>query len=193
MKTRRPLFLLLALLALVGAAWSYTLLSSPPQRTLDQRVYDVAAQLKCPVCQNESVADSSASIAQQMRQVIREKLQAGESEQQVLQDFAAHYGNQILLTPPQQGFNLLAWLMPVALLLLGLGLTGFVVRDWHTQGQRQQAQEEESASEEPAPDDPELEQYRKQLEQELKDEDWLFGANDLRDTGKEADRIGTGE
>jgi cytochrome c-type biogenesis protein CcmH len=166
MKRRHSLLLLLALVALVGAAWSYILIATPPSRTLDQRVYDVASQLKCPVCQNESVADSSASIAEQMRLVIRQQLRSGKSDQQVLQYFAAHYGNQILLTPPQQGFNLLAWLMPVAMLLLGLGLVSFVARDWRARGRLQLAQGADPANEEIL-DDPELEHYRRQLEQEL--------------------------
>src|SRR5579859_7083353 len=135
MKQRRSLLLLLALIALVAAVWSYILIAAPPQQTLDQRVYYVGEQLKCPVCQNESVADSSASIAEQMRLVIRQQLQEGPSEQQVLRYFAAHYGNQILLTPPPQGFNLLAWLMPVVMLLTGLGLLSFVARDWRAQSQ----------------------------------------------------------
>ena len=169
MKQRRPLLLLLALIALVGAAWSYILLAVPPQQTLDQRVYYVGEQLKCPVCQNESVADSSASIAEQMRLVIREQLQQGKSEQQILQYFAAHYGNQILLTPSPQGFNLLAWLMPVAMLLIGLGLLTFVLRDWRTQGRPRLAMSASPQDVEPAID-PELEPYRVQLEQELADE-----------------------
>jgi cytochrome c-type biogenesis protein CcmH len=169
MKQRRPLLLLLALIALVGSAWSYILLAVPPPQTLDQRVYYVGEQLKCPVCQNESVADSSASIAEQMRLVIREQLQQGKSEQQVLQYFAAHYGNQILLTPSPQGFNLLAWLMPVAMLLIGLGLLTFVLRDWRTQGHPRLAMSAGLQDIEPAID-PELEPYRVQLEQELADE-----------------------
>lgn len=170
MKQRRSLLLLLALIALVAAVWSYILIATPPPQTLDQRVYYVGEQLKCPVCQNESVADSSASIAEQMRLVIREQLQAGKSEQQVLRYFAAHYGNQILLTPPPQGFNLLAWLMPVAMLLIGLGLLTFVARDWRAQGRLQLATNvgQENAEEQI---DPELEQYRAQLEQELADDD----------------------
>lgn len=171
MNRRRSLLLLLALVALVGAAWSSMLIAKPPQRTLDQQVYDVASQLKCPVCQNESVADSSVAIAEQMRQVIRQQLQSGKSEQQVLQFFAAHYGNQILLTPPQQGFNLLAWLMPVAMLLIGLALVSFVARGWRAQGVTQFARGENAASEESV-DDPEL---RAQLEKELEDDDELFG------------------
>ena len=161
MKQRRSLFLLLALIALVVAVWSYILVATPPQQTLDQRVY---------YCQNESVADSSASIAEEMRLVIRQQLQAGASEQQVLRYFAAHYGNQILLTPPPQGFNLLAWLMPVAMLLIGLGLLTFVVRDWRAPGRTQQATSAGPENVEPRLD-PELEQYRAQLEQELADDD----------------------
>jgi cytochrome c-type biogenesis protein CcmH len=170
MKQRRSLLLVLALAALVGSAWLAILFATPQQPTLDQRVYNVAAQLKCPVCQNESVADSSAAIAQQMRQVIRQDLQKGMSEQQILQYFAAHYGNTILLTPPQQGFNLLAWLMPVAIFLLGLGLVSYVIRDWRIQGRLQLATPDEQTSNETLAD-PELAAYRAQLEQELADDD----------------------
>jgi cytochrome c-type biogenesis protein CcmH len=173
MKQRRSLLLLLALIALVGAVWSYMLFAAPAQETLDQRVHDVGEQLKCPVCQNESVADSSASIAEQMRLVIRQQLQEGRSEQEVLRYFAAHYGNQILLTPPPQGFNLLAWLMPVAMLLLGLGLLTFVVRDWRAQGLLQGATRSKSEAQS-LRIDPELEQYRAELEQELAEEDPLM-------------------
>lgn len=170
MKQRRSLLLVLALVALVIAAWLAILFATPQQPTLDQRVYNVAAQLKCPVCQNESVADSSASIAQQMRQVIRQDLQKGMTEQQILQYFAAHYGNTILLTPPQQGFNLLAWLMPVAIFLLGLGLVSYVIRDWRMQGRLQLATPDEQTSDETLAD-PELAAYRAQLEQELAEDD----------------------
>ncbi|HEY0757110.1 MAG TPA: cytochrome c-type biogenesis protein [Ktedonobacteraceae bacterium] len=173
MKQRHSLLLLLALLVLVGAIWSYILVALPSQATLDQRVHDVGEQLKCPVCQNESVADSAASIAEQMRLVIRQQLQAGKSEQQVLGYFADHYGKQILLTPPQQGFNLLAWLMPVALLLLGLGLVTLVARGWRAQDPLRTTRvtgQENTESQL----DPELEGYRLQLEQELADEDPLM-------------------
>jgi cytochrome c-type biogenesis protein CcmH len=173
MKQRRSLLLLLALVALVGAAWLSMLIVAPSQPTLDQRVYEVGSQLKCPVCQNESVADSSAAIAEQMRLVIRQQLQEGKSEQEVLQYFAAHYGNQILLTPPQQGFNLLAWLMPVVMLLIGFGLLAFVLHDWRAQGRLQLVTDEEQEGSE-LQIQPELEQYRLQLEQELADEDPLM-------------------
>jgi len=170
MRRRRSLYLLLALVALIVAVWSYMLIATPQVRSLDQQVNDVAEQLRCPVCQNESVADSSASIAEQMRLVIRQQLQSGQSEQQVLQYFAAHYGNQILLTPPRQGINLLAWLMPIVAMLAGLGLITLVVRDWRTQNLLQLAQSSKQTDED-ALTDPELEQYRALLEKELEDED----------------------
>lgn len=173
MRRRRSLWILLAMLVLVGAAWTYLLLAVPPQRTLDQRVYDVALQLKCPVCQGETVADSSAAVAQQMRLVIRQKLQDGQSEQQVLQYFAAHYGNQILLAPPPQGAYLLAWLVPVAMLLAGLGLIGYIARDWHALGRQARPQMHDQLNEELL-DDPELAKYRALLERELADDDALF-------------------
>lgn len=174
MKQRRSLFLLLAVLALIGVVWAYLLLAMPSQRTLDQRVYDVASQLKCPVCQGETVADSSASVSEQMRLVIRRQLQEGWSEQQILQYFASRYGNQILLAPPHQGFNLLAWLVPGVVLLLGLVLLSLAASRWRSQGQPQIVQNVDQERKRTL-DDPELEHYRVQLEKELADDDPLFG------------------
>src|SRR6266536_6637219 len=129
---RRPLFIALAVLAIVGAVWSYVFLQNPPPPPLDQRVHDVASQLKCPICQGESVADSPSQLAQQMRGVIRQQLQSGRSDQQVIQYFVDRYGQQIVWSPPWQGFMLLAWLVPIALLLGGAVLLFMVLRDWYT-------------------------------------------------------------
>ena len=72
MKQRRPLLIGLAVVAIVGAIWMALFLRNPPQQTLDQRVHSIGEQLKCPVCQSKSVADSSSALAQQMRGVIRQ-------------------------------------------------------------------------------------------------------------------------
>src|SRR5437660_6879719 len=138
------LCLLLALVVLIGAAWLYVLLSTPPQRSLDQQAYEVASQLKCPICQGESVANSSSSRSEEMRGVIRQQLQEGRSEQDILRYFEQRYGSQILLAPPQQGFNLLAWLIPVTIFLLSIGLAVLVAREWQRHGratERAQANE----------------------------------------------------
>src|SRR5579864_9649129 len=113
MKHQRPL-IILAIIILIAAIWSFITLNAARNETLDQRVHDVASQLKCPVCQGESVADSPSTISQQMRAVIRQQLQSGKSEQEVIQYFVDRYGEQIVWSPPWQGFTLLAWLVPIA-------------------------------------------------------------------------------
>lgn len=100
------------------------------QSKLDQQVRHVASQLRCPVCQNESVADSPSQVASEMRQLIRQKLKQGQSEQQILDYFAKVYGSGILMDPPKRGFGLLAWAQPVLVILIGLGLIGFGLNRW---------------------------------------------------------------
>src|SRR5437667_11614893 len=111
MKKRHSLLLVLGIVAIISSIWLYTFLVSPSRQTLDQRVHDVASQLKCLVCQGESVADSPAILSQQMRGVIRQQLQSGNSEQEVIQYFVSCYGDRILLAPPWHGLSLLARLI----------------------------------------------------------------------------------
>ena len=172
MRNRRSLLLFIAVLAIVAATWSYVLLKTPPQQTLDQRVHDVASQLKCPVCQGESVADSPAILSQQMRVIIRQQLQAGKSEQEVIQYFVSRYGDRILWSPPWQGFTMLAWLVPITLLPGGVLLLFFVLRGWYTQSHN--SSREQDAAEFAGIDESDLEDYRQQLEQELAAGDPLF-------------------
>jgi cytochrome c-type biogenesis protein CcmH len=96
----------------------------------EQTVYDIAAQLRCVVCQNLSVADSPSEMASQMRAIIRERLAAGESPADVQRYFVDRYGEWILLSPPRRGFNLLVWLLPVAAVVVGLVATGALVWRW---------------------------------------------------------------
>ena len=93
-------------------------------------VHDVAAQLRCVVCQSLSVADSPSETANQMRGIIRERLAAGESPAEVRAYFVEKYGEWILLAPPKSGFNLLVWVVPFAGLGLGLVLVAVILRRW---------------------------------------------------------------
>ncbi len=86
---------------------------------LDARTQAIAAELRCPVCQNESVADSPAELAAQMRTLIREKLAAGETEEQIVAYFVSKYGDWILLEPPRRGVLWLVWLAPAGASLVG--------------------------------------------------------------------------
>jgi cytochrome c-type biogenesis protein CcmH len=173
-----PLMVVIAIVVLLAALWMYMLLTASAHQTLDQRVYNVASQLKCPVCQGESVADSPSVIALQMRGVIRKQLQSGKSEQEVIQYFVSNYGEQIAWSPPWQGFSLLAWLVPIGLLIGGVLLLFFTLRNWHAFPPIENASNDESvfvnAHEE------EIAQYRKQLEQELAAEDPLFRRTEVK-------------
>ncbi len=182
----RSLFILVGVVLLIAALWSYMSFTSSTHETLDQHVQKLGAQLKCPVCQGESVADSSVDRAQQIRAIIRQQILAGQSDQQIIEYFSERYGEQIVWSPPWWGFSLLAWLAPIALLLGGMVLILFTLRDWRTsvvnvaanvvrQGKLDTgsvAQEEDTELGDM--NEAELAQYRTQLERELAAEDVLF-------------------
>ena len=172
MSRRKSLLLFLGIVAVISSIWLYALLVSPSRQTLDQRVHDVASQLKCLVCQGESVADSPAMLSLQMRGIIRQQLQSGKSEQEVIQYFVSRYGDRILLSPPMQGLTLLAWIVPIALMIGGALLVFFVLRSWqaHAGKESDDADRADSAD----IDEQELEYYQQQIEQELAAEDPVF-------------------
>jgi cytochrome c-type biogenesis protein CcmH len=102
----------------------------PARHVEEQTVYEIAAQLRCVVCQNLSVADSPSEMANQMRAVIRERLAAGERTDQVIHYFVDKYGEWILLSPPRRGFTLLVWVLPAIAVVIGLGVVALLIRSW---------------------------------------------------------------
>ena len=101
---------------------------------LEARTSAVAATLRCPVCQGESIQESPAALAQQMRVLVREKLQAGESPEHVKAYFVSRYGEWILLEPKMTGLNVVLYALPVVLVVGGLGLVAYLVRRWTRPG-----------------------------------------------------------
>ena len=97
---------------------------------LERSYVRVAKQLRCPVCQQLSILDSPADLAVEMRAVVRERLEAGDSEEEVLAYFVSKYGQWVLLDPPKEGFNLVVWLAPLVLLLGGAVVLGKVFAGW---------------------------------------------------------------
>src|ERR1700719_196483 len=175
MKKQHALLLIIAIVVILAAIWSYVLLAAPTRESLDQRMHDVASQLKCPVCQGESVADSPSTISQQMRGVIRQQLQQGQSEQQIIQFFVSRYGNTILWSPPKQGFTILAWIIPIAILLCGALLLALVVRGWLATGRATRRGEDNAGTLVDAQlDSDELQQFQARLEEELAADDPMF-------------------
>ena len=97
---------------------------------LEARTTAVAAELRCPVCQGLSIQDSPSELSQEMRGMVRDQLRAGKTPAEVKAFFVSKYGEWILLTPTAQGFNLLLYILPFALLLGGAAVIVVVVRRW---------------------------------------------------------------
>jgi cytochrome c-type biogenesis protein CcmH len=97
---------------------------------IDDGIRRIGLQLQCPVCEGQNVADSPSGLATDMRGVIRGRLLAGTSDQQILNEFVASYGDSILTEPPKRGISLGVWIGPVAALLLGAALVVVLLRTW---------------------------------------------------------------
>ncbi len=97
---------------------------------LEARTSAVAAQLRCPVCQGLSIQDSPSELAQSMRSLVRDQLAQGKSPEQVKAYFVSKYGEWILLSPAPHGFNLLAYAIPVLMVLGGGAFIAVAVRRW---------------------------------------------------------------
>ncbi|MEO9223512.1 MAG: cytochrome c-type biogenesis protein [Acidimicrobiales bacterium] len=117
------LVLVVAVLLGVGARPRHT-------PSLNERTDRVARTIKCPACTDESVATSDAPISQAARQDIHDKLQAGESPDQIRAYFVNLYGRRILLTPRSSGVDSLVWILPVVVLLLGACGLAFAFWRW---------------------------------------------------------------
>lgn len=96
----------------------------------EEEVQAIASQLRCVVCQNLSVADSPSEMAGQMRDLIRERLVAGDRPAEVMAYFVERYGDWVLLSPPARGLNLVLWLAPFAAVVGGLALVLTRTRGW---------------------------------------------------------------
>jgi cytochrome c-type biogenesis protein CcmH len=113
------------LLGILLAAPAYAV-SDPaellPDRTQEQRAEALGHQLRCLVCQNESVEESNADLARDLRRIIRQRVVAGDSDQQVIDWMVARYGNFVRLRPPFNAITLGLWGAPAIALLAGIGI-----------------------------------------------------------------------
>ncbi len=116
--------------ARTATAHSATSRRASSDTALEALTRSVAAQLRCPVCQGLSLADSPSELALEMKDVVREQLAAGRTPDEVKAYFVAKYGEWILLEPPRRGVNLLAYLLPAVALVGGLGVIWLALRRW---------------------------------------------------------------
>lgn len=168
MSARRPwtlLALLAVLLAVLLAAATHTARAQdgtpPPGPVTDDQVNAVAKRLFCPVCENVPLDVCPTVACAQWRATIREKLEAGWAEQQILDYFAAQYGERVLARPSTRGLNILVWVIPPLIVLAGaFGLWRFL-RQAYRPAVR-------PAAAPPAPAAP-TDEYTARLEQELRE------------------------
>jgi len=98
---------------------------------LERRVTDLAHELRCLVCQNQTLADSNAPLAVDLRNQIREQLAAGKSERDVVDFMVARYGDFVLYRPPLKASTVLLWVGPFAFLVIGFYLLARFLRRRH--------------------------------------------------------------
>ena len=103
-------------------------------RTTEEQVQDIASTIRCPQCRSQSAADSDAPTAQAVRQEIAERLDEGESADEIRSYFASTYGDEILLNPPASGVGALVWVIPVIVMVLGGAGLFFAFRRWRAWG-----------------------------------------------------------
>ena len=139
----------LALVLLVALATSGVFLFSPPPAAavepsemlknpvLEARARDISSGLRCLVCQNESIDESNAELARDIRILVRTRLTAGDTNQQVVNYIVSRYGDFVLLKPPFKGITYALWFGPPILLVIGLLLGMMFVRRIRSKAGRQ--------------------------------------------------------
>src|SRR4030095_3172369 len=106
--------------SLPGFALAKEAQSASADPALEQRVMNLSKELRCLVCQNETLADSRADLAEDLRNQIREQMKAGQSDKQIVAYLTQRYGKFILYNPPVDPTTYLLWFGPFVLLLAGL-------------------------------------------------------------------------
>ncbi|HKQ82114.1 MAG TPA: cytochrome c-type biogenesis protein [Steroidobacteraceae bacterium] len=125
--SRVILFLALAVGASLQSSWAIDAapaFSDPVQQARYERL---ASELRCLVCQNETIKDSNADLAADLRRELREQLQAGKSDAEIRQFLTDRYGDFVLYKPPLTARTVLLWAAPLLLLLIGLIAAGVVI------------------------------------------------------------------
>lgn len=118
--------LTLALTLSLAGAKDAPLAAADP--AIEKRMLSLAAELRCLVCQNQTIADSNAPLAEDLRRQVREMIARGESDQQIIDFMTQRYGDFVLYRPPLKGTTAALWFGPFALLLGGLAIFIIVLR-----------------------------------------------------------------
>ncbi len=120
-----PLFAIAGALLMLSSAWTFPTGAVNPDEVLadpalESRAREISKGLRCLVCQNQSIDDSDADLAKDLRLLVRERLSAGDSNEGVIQFVVSRYGDFVLLKPPFKMSTLVLWLGPLAIIVAGL-------------------------------------------------------------------------
>jgi cytochrome c-type biogenesis protein CcmH len=113
---------------MAAAGWAKEAAPAADDPVLEARVQRVTAELRCLVCQNQTIADSHADLAVDLRRQVREMLQRGDSDRQILDYMTARYGDFVLYRPPLKATTWVLWFAPGLLLVGGLVVLVTVLR-----------------------------------------------------------------
>lgn len=125
-KDFRWLALALSLAFTTAVAKEAPLAAADP--AVEKRMLSLAAELRCLVCQNQTIADSNAALAEDLRRQVREMIGRGDSDKQIIEFMTQRYGDFVLYRPPLKGTTAALWFGPFALLLGGLTIFIVVLR-----------------------------------------------------------------
>jgi cytochrome c-type biogenesis protein CcmH len=123
---KKILILLFCLLPTFSFAGEAKDMAADP--VLEKRMIGLAENLRCLVCQNESLASSHAELAEDLRREVREQMAKGKNDQEIMDYLVARYGDFVLYNPPVKSYTVLLWFGPFALLLIGAGVLVFQLR-----------------------------------------------------------------
>jgi cytochrome c-type biogenesis protein CcmH len=119
---------LVLLALLISPAFAYDPGGELKDPAKEAQARELFRELRCMVCQNQSIDDSEAPLAKDLRVLVREHVAAGESNEEIKDFLVARYGNFVLLKPPLAGETLLLWGTPIAVLLIGGAVAFFAMR-----------------------------------------------------------------
>jgi len=146
-------FILISLSGFISPAYSDTI----DETDIDIKTREISKTLRCTVCQTENIWVSGAPLAKQMQAIVRERVEQGQSAEEIRFYFLSRYGDYILMEPPKEGINWIIWLAPFLLLFGGGFLLIGIIRGWSSHKPTPPA-------EPPAPLD---EESRRRIEREL--------------------------
>lgn len=165
---QRSYYLLLAIgISLLLAGWLFQSASAQNPTPSDDEVNRIAHQLYCPVCENTPLDVCPTEACRQWRDLIRQQLSQGWTEDQIKQYFVEQYGARVLAEPPARGLNWLVYVLPPLIILAGAYLLFRALRTW-TRAGTQASAETSGPDADPGMKEPPADEYVTRLEEELK-------------------------